>query len=170
MPLSLLKRFPLFVWLLFAGLFSVLFPPCHKQAEVVSCLGSFVQSCCGEGGALQTNVTGVCGEHSQCSGHTGFAPTCSACAFPVHTAQAPGCSIGGRPCIACGSNSRLLHKGPDPVGPVFCAFPRLSNSGSQELDERTLPGCGAPYTLCRPSLRVRRPVQRAFCLFWGAGL
>ena len=41
---------------------------------MVSCLGSLVQSCCGEGGALQTDVTGLCGEHSQCSGHTGFAP------------------------------------------------------------------------------------------------
>ena len=40
---------------------------------MVSCLGSFVQSCCGEGGALQTGIT-VCGEHSQCSSHTGFAP------------------------------------------------------------------------------------------------
>ena len=29
---------------------------------MVSCLGSLVQSCCGEGGALQTNVTGLCGE------------------------------------------------------------------------------------------------------------
>ena len=41
---------------------------------MVSCLGLLVQSCCGEGGALQTNVIGVCGENSQCSGHTGFNP------------------------------------------------------------------------------------------------
>ena len=34
-------------------------------------LGSFVQSCCGEGGTLQTNNTGMC---LQCLGHTGFAP------------------------------------------------------------------------------------------------
>ena len=34
-------------------------------------LGSLVQSCCGEGGTLQTNNTGVC---SQCLSHTGFAP------------------------------------------------------------------------------------------------
>ena len=33
----------------------------------------------------------------------------------------------------------VLHKGADSVGPVFCAFPRRSSSGSQELDERTLP-------------------------------
>ena len=61
---------------------------------MVTYLGSLVQSCCGEGGALQTNLTGVCGERSRCLGHTGFAPTHSMCAFPVYTAQAPGCSAG----------------------------------------------------------------------------
>ena len=49
---------------------------------------------CGEGGTLQTNITGVCVESSQCLGHTGFAPTHGMCAFPVHTAQALGCSAG----------------------------------------------------------------------------
>ena len=33
---------------------------------------------------LQTNVTGVCGEHSQCSGHTGFAPA-HGCVLPLST-------------------------------------------------------------------------------------
>ena len=54
-------------------------------------LGSLVQRCCGEGGMLQTNNTGVC---SQCLGHTGFAPAHGMCAFSVYTAQAPGCSAG----------------------------------------------------------------------------
>ena len=98
-------------------------------------LGSLVQSCCGEGGTLQTNITGVCGECSQCLGHTGFAPVHSVCAFPVYTAQAPGCSAGelskvGPGCVyfpglSCsGSGSRVLDKGPDLVGPAFCARPR----------------------------------------------
>ena len=39
---------------------------------MVTFLGSLVQSCCGEGGTLQTNITGVCGECSQCLGHTPF--------------------------------------------------------------------------------------------------
>ena len=55
-------------------------------------LGSLVQSCCGEGETLQTHVTGVCGERSQCLGHTGFAPAHGMCAFKVYTAQSPGCS------------------------------------------------------------------------------
>ena len=44
---------------------------------------------------MQTHITGVCAECSQCLGHTGFAPTHGMCAFPVYTAQAPGCSAGG---------------------------------------------------------------------------
>ena len=61
---------------------------------MVTFLGLLVQSCCGEGGTLQTNITGVCGECSQCLGHTGFAPTHGVCAFPVYTSQALGCSAG----------------------------------------------------------------------------
>ena len=125
---------------------------------MVSCLGSLVQSCCGEGGALQTNITGVCGEHLQCSGHTGFAPARCTCASPVYTAQAPGCSIGSGPCIACGSSFQVLHKSTDSVGPAFCAFPGPSSSGSQELDQRTLPRCGAPYPLRSFSLHFHTPV------------
>ena len=55
-------------------------------------LGSLVHSCCGDGGTPQTNITGMCGECSQCFSHTGFAPTHGVCAFPVYTAQALGCS------------------------------------------------------------------------------
>ena len=57
-------------------------------------LGSLVQLCCGEGGTLQTNITGVCGERSQCPGHTGLTLIHNMCAFPVYTAQAPGCPAG----------------------------------------------------------------------------
>ena len=60
-------------------------------------LGSLVQSCCGEGGTLQTNNTGVC---SQCLSHTGSAPTHCACSLPAHTAQALGCSARN-PSVAC---------------------------------------------------------------------
>ena len=61
---------------------------------VVTLLGSLVQSCCGEGGTLQTNIIGVCKECSQCLGHNGFSPTHSVCAFPHYTTHAPGCSSG----------------------------------------------------------------------------
>ena len=99
-------------------------------------LGSLVQLCCGDGGMLQTNITGVCGECSQCLGHTGFAPSHGGvCAFPVYTAQALGCSAGN--CLKralgfmnfpglshSGSGTQVLLKGTDSVGPAFCDFPK----------------------------------------------
>ena len=84
-----------------------------KGAKVVTYSGSLVQLCCGEEGILQTNITGVCGECSQCLGHTGFAPTHGVCAFPVYTAQAPGCSAG-----------KLSR-----AGPGLCAVPRSEPLG-----------------------------------------
>ena len=75
---------------------------------VVTFLGSLVQLCCGEEGTLQTSITGMSGECSQCLGHVEFAPTHGACAFPVYTAQSPGCSAGE------------LSK----TGSELCTFPR----------------------------------------------
>ena len=79
------------------------------RTEVVSYLGSLVQSCCGEGGTLQTNLSSMCGEHSQCSSHTGFAPAHVMSAFPVYTAQAPGCSIGSGPWVECTSQAQATQ-------------------------------------------------------------
>ena len=116
-------------------------------------MASSVQSCYREGGALQTDIA-VCGEHSPCSGHTGFARYRGVCAFSVYTAQAPGCSIWSGPCVECGSSFWVLHKSADSVAPEFGAFPGLSGSGSQRLG-RTLPGCSAPF----PSAAPARPAQ-----------
>ena len=137
MHLSLPKYFPLFI---------LASSVCWSLKCVISALtqggggghfflGSLVQSCCGEGGTLQTNISGVCGECSQCLGHTGFAPAHGVCAFPVYTAQTVGCSAGNCLMLALGfvytlglsrsgSGSRVLHKGADLVGPAFCALPR----------------------------------------------
>ena len=64
-------------------------------------MGSLVQFslAAGEGRALQTDIA-VWGEHSPCSGHTGFAPYRGVCAFPMYTAQAPGCSIWSGPALS----------------------------------------------------------------------
>ena len=94
---SLAKRFPLFIlassvcWSLHC-LISALTK--GVGAKVVTSLGSLVQSCCGDGGTLQTNITGMCGECSQCFSRTGFAPTHGMCVFMVYTSQALGCSAG----------------------------------------------------------------------------
>ena len=106
-----------------------------------------VQSCYREGGALQSDMA-VCGEYSPCSSHTGFAPYRGVCAFPVYTAQAPGCFIWSGPCVECGSSFRVLHKSADSVAPAFCASPGLSGSGSQRLG-RPLPGAApASVSVC----------------------
>ena len=118
---------------------------------MVTYLGSLVQLCCGEGGTLQTNTTGMCGECSQWMDHTGFAPAHGVCACLGLHSQAPGCSSGA------------LSK----VGPAFCTLPRsnllrfrflgtpqrhrfswvcvlcpswVSSSGNHVLGERTVPG------------------------------
>ena len=124
---------------------------------------SSVQSCCREGGALQTDIA-VCGEHSPCSSHTGSAPYRGVCAFPVYTAQAPGCSIWSGPCVECGSSFRVIHKSTDLVAPAFCAFPGLRGSGSQGLG-RTLPGCSTPF----PSMASGPGSKRLGCTFLGCG-
>ena len=146
---------------------------------MVSCLGSLVPSCCGEGGALQANVTGLCGEHSQCSGHTGFNPAhgcvlsylhCSGSRLLSRERALRGVDFPGL--SRSDSGFRVFHKGAGSVGPAFCALPGPSSSGSQELDGRTLPGCSAPYSLHGLSLsfQAHQLGACAWCLFSGAGL
>ena len=65
---TFLKRFPLFIWLLFA--LSRCLVSALTQAgggDLLLRFASSVQSCCGEGGALQADLA-VCGEHSPSSG------------------------------------------------------------------------------------------------------
>ena len=132
--------------------------------KVVTFLGSLVQLCYGEGGTLQTYVTGMCGECSQCLGRTGFAPTHGVSAFPVYTAQALGCSARNclRRALGCmhfpglrrsGSGSQVLHRGADLLGwgLHFVPFPGPSCSGDQVLGEHSRPQVGAvTYRLPRP--------------------
>ena len=98
-------------------------------------LGSLFQSCCGEGGTLQTNNTGMC---SQCLSHTGSAPAHGTCSLPAHTAQAVGCSARNHPWPALG----CLHL-PGPscseaqtrLGLRFVPFPGLRSSGDEVFGE-----------------------------------
>ena len=129
---------------------------------MVSCSGSLVQPCCGEGGALQANVPGLCGEHAQCSGHAGFAPAhgCVSCPCLHCSGSWLLCMERALRCV------RFQFSGvPQKLG-LGCAcvlcLPRPSSSGRQELDRRTLPGCGALSPLGGPSLSFC-PCQSGAC-------
>ena len=124
---------------------------------MVTYLGSLVQFFCGEGGTLQTSITGVCGECSHCLGHTEFVPIHSMCAFLVYTAQVPGCSAEelskAGPGFCALPRSKPLSSGlgyctgaQTCLGLCFVPFPGLSSSGDQVFCELTLPGWGVHLT------------------------
>ena len=92
---------------LLASLVSNFHPDTRGRWWSLFFLGSLVQSCCGEGGTLQTNITGICGECSQCLGHTGFVPCSWLVCFPgLHS-----------------SGSRLLCQELSEVCPGLSALP-----------------------------------------------
>ena len=147
-------------------------------------LGSLVQLCCGKGGTLQANITGVCGKCSQYLDHTGFASTQGMCAFPDYTAQAPGCSA--RWALGCvhfpglshsGSVSWVLHKSTDLVGPVFCALPRseqLRRPGAWQAHTPQVGRCVLSPSPFQPpgflGAQQERHLRCATCLLWAADL
>ena len=150
-------------------------------------LGLLVQLCCGEGGTLKTNITGVCGECSQCFGHTGFVPAHGVCAFPVYPVQALGCSARNclRQALGCvhfpglshsGSGSRVLHKGTVGWACVLCPSQVRAAQVTRCLASALFPH--GLYVLSPPRSQqlgflgaqwVRR-LMCAMCLFWGADL
>ena len=99
------------------------------------------------GGRNTANITGICGECSQCLSHTGFAPAHSVCAFPIYTAQGLWCSARNhpKPALGCmhlpvlsrsGSGTQEVLRGADLVGLHFVPFPGPSCSGDQVFGER----------------------------------
>ena len=83
--------------------------------------------------------------------HIGFAPAHGVCAFPVYTAQAPGCSAGDLPTVCPGFHalprSKLLSlflgystKAQTRLGMRFMPFPGPSSSDDQGFGEHTVLG------------------------------
>ena len=155
---------------------------------MVTYLGSLVQSCCGEGGTLQTNITGMCGECSQCLSHTGFALTHGMCAFPVYTAQALGCSAGelsmAGPGLSALPRSKLLRFRSSGTPQrhslgwayVLCPSQVWVAQATRCLTSTVSPGGGC--VLSPPQSQPlgflggsgRAHLRCAICLFWGADL
>ena len=111
--------------------------------EVVTYLGSLVQLCCGEGGTLQTDITCMCGDCSQCMDHIGFAAAHGACAFLVYTAQAPGCPVGE----------------PSKAGPGFRALPKSKLLRSRFLDTPQRHRLGWACFLCPSQVRASQATR-----------
>ena len=109
---------------------------------MVTYLGSLIQLCCGEGGTLQTNITGMCGECSQCMDHTGFAQAHSMFFLVLH-------------CSGCRVLCRALSK----VDPVFHVLPSLSRSGSWVFCKGTDPD--GLWVLCPSQVQT---AQATSCL------
>ena len=158
---------------------------------VVTLLGSLVQSCCGEGGTLQTNITGVCGACSQYLSHTGFAPAHGVCALPVYTAQAPGCSAGelskagpGLRALPSSTPLRFRFPGTPPRhrlswACVLCPSQVQAAQATRCLARALSPGWGeggecliaSPIPAARfPGCAVGAHLRCATCLFWGTDL
>ena len=113
---------------------------------MVTYLGSLVQSRCGEGETLQTNIPGVCGSTHSVWATLGLPPL-TECVLSwssllrLQVALQRNClkwAMGSVhfPGLSCScSGSRVLHKGADSVGPSFVPFPGPSISGDQVLGE-----------------------------------
>ena len=110
---------------------------------MVSCSGLLVQSCCGEGGALQTDITGVCGEHSQCSGHTGFAPAHGCVLFPSTLLRLPAALYGVGPALHAVPVLGYSTKARTRLGLRFVPSPARAAQAA-----RSLPGTLSPGTVC----------------------
>ena len=122
---------------------------------MVTHLGSLVQLCCGDGGILQTNTTGTCGECLQWMDHTGFTRAQGSMCFLELLAQSPGCSARAlsqvSPAFHALPSFKVLGflgalQGHRPGWAVhFVPFPGLSRSGDWVLGKRTVPG--GPFIL-----------------------
>ena len=117
-----------------------------RQAEVVSCSGSLVQSYCEEGGALQTNITGLCGEQSHCSRRTGFAPAHGCVLSPSTLLRLPAALYGVGPALRA-----VPVFGYSTKARTLLGLRSRSSSGSQELDGRTHLQCNAYYPSAVPA-------------------
>ena len=134
---------------------------------MVSCLGSLVQSRCGEGGALQTNVTGLCGEHLQCSRSTRSSHSWRVCSPRLHCS---GSRLLYRERALRGLrfHFRVLHKSADSAGPAFCAFPGGAAQAARSLTGALSPGAARLLLSAVPaSVSERTSWVRAPCVCSG---
>ena len=141
----------MFWLLLFAGLFSV-YSTLTEEGEGGHLFRPLIQSCCGEGGTRQTNITGVWGALAVSGPHRVWPRSrrvLSRSALLRLRVSLPGNCL--RRALGCehfpglsgsGACSRALHRGTDSAGPAFCALPGQSRSGDPVPGEPPSPRLG----------------------------
>ena len=85
-------------------------------------------------------------------------------AFPSTLLRLPAVLYGACPALSAVPALGCSRKARKKCCACVLCLPRLSGSGSQELDGRTLPGCGSPSPLHGPSLSFS-PHQSGACAF-----
>ena len=144
------------------------------RAEVVSCLDSLVQSCCGKGGPCRPVSLACVGSTRGVPATLGL-PRSRVCVLSPSTLlrlqaalQGAGPALRGLPRpkplrFRCSGTPQRRRLG---WACVLCR-PGRSSSGSQDLDGLTLRGCGAPSPLRGPSLSFRACRSGAPCVSSG---
>ena len=156
---------------------------------MVTFLGSLVQSCYGEEGALQAHISGVCVGSTHSVWATLGLPPLMACVLSLSTLPRLQVALQGlclKHALGCvhfpglsrsGSGSRVLHKGTDSVGPVFCALPRseqFRRPGACRAHSLQVGQCVLSplpsQLLSFPGAQRENRLWWAVCLLWGADL
>ena len=118
---------------------------------------SSVQSCCGEGGALKTDLA-VCGSTRRVPATLGLPRTGVSVLSPSTLLRLPAALYGAGP-----ASSAVPVFGSSTKARIRLRLPDLSGSGSQRLG-RPLPGNGAPF----PSVAAARAARGLCDLSTGA--
>ena len=143
---SLLKRFPLFIWLLMPLSSVPNFRPDTGRRRWSLVQVRWFSRAAGMEGHCR-HIAGVCGEHSQCSGHTGFVP-------------ARGCVLS--PSTLLRLPAALYRAGPAwRVVPVF----GYSTKARTRLGLRFVPSPAAAQA-ARSLTGALSPLKRAFSPPW----
>ena len=133
---SFLKWFPLFIWLLFAiSSVSNFRPDTGGGGGLLLRFAGSVQSCCGEGRALQEDVA-VCGEHSPCPAALGLPHTGVSVLSPSTLLRLPAALYGAGPALSAVPVFR--SKSADSVAPACCVFPASAVQAAKDLPALSL--------------------------------
>ena len=110
---------------------------------MVSRSGSLVQSHCREGGAPQADIA-VCGEHSPCSGHTGFAPAHWCVLSPSTPLRLPAAQygVGMEPALRAVPVFGYSMKARTRLGLRFVPSPAGAAQEARSLTSALSPGAG----------------------------